>query len=186
MSNGWEIAANAFNALSILLAAKNSVHTWWTGIIGCILFTLVFFSARLYADVALQFFFIVTSILGWRNWLHGNHGHALPVRYVRPLSLVWMLVAGILVTMIYGWLLRHFTNAFAPFLDSVILVFSVIGQFLLMQRRYESWWCWLLVNTIAVPLYAYRGLLVTSALYVAFWINAVVALVCWRKLIQNK
>ena len=33
-----EIAANAFNAVSILLAARNSLHTWWTGIVGCALF----------------------------------------------------------------------------------------------------------------------------------------------------
>jgi hypothetical protein len=32
-----EISANAVNALSILLAGRNSVHTWWTGIIGCAL-----------------------------------------------------------------------------------------------------------------------------------------------------
>jgi nicotinamide mononucleotide transporter len=62
----------------------------------------------------------------------------------------------------------------------------VIGQLLLMQRRYESWWCWLLVNTIAVPLYAYRGLFVTSVLYTVFWINAFVALVRWPKLVQAR
>ena len=33
MSRGWEIAANAANALSILFAALNSVHTWWMGIV---------------------------------------------------------------------------------------------------------------------------------------------------------
>ncbi|MES2570562.1 MAG: nicotinamide riboside transporter PnuC, partial [Verrucomicrobiota bacterium] len=38
-----EIAANFFNAVSILLAGRNSVHTWWTGIIGCLLFGWVFF-----------------------------------------------------------------------------------------------------------------------------------------------
>ncbi len=31
-----------------------------------------------------------------------------------------------------------------------------------------------------------RGLAVTSVLYTAFWINAIVALVRWRKLIQAK
>lgn len=184
MNKGWEIAANVFNALSILLAARNSFHTWWTGIIGCFLFVLVFFSAKLYADVTLQISFIVTSAFGWWNWKRGNQGTELPVRRTGPQSLVWMLSAGIVVTAGYGWLLHRFTDAFAPFLDSVVLAFSVLGQLLLMQRRYESWWCWLLVNTIAVPLYAYRGLTITAILYTAFWINAVVALVRWRKLIR--
>jgi nicotinamide mononucleotide transporter len=48
MTGGLEISANAVNALSILLAARNSVHTWWTGILGCALFGAVFFLSRLY------------------------------------------------------------------------------------------------------------------------------------------
>lgn len=54
MTSALEIAANVTVAASILLAGRNSVHTWWTGIIGCTLFGLVFYEARLYADVVLQ------------------------------------------------------------------------------------------------------------------------------------
>ena len=183
MSKGLEIAANVFNAASILLAAKNSFHTWWVGIVGCVLFGLVFFSTQLYADVTLQVFFIVTSAIGWRNWVHGNAGAGLPVRRTRPLPLAGMFLGGAAVAALYGWLLHRFTNAFAPFLDSCVLAFSVLGQLLLVRRYYESWWCWLLVNSIAVPLFLSRGLTVTAVLYTAFWINAIVALVRWRKLI---
>jgi nicotinamide mononucleotide transporter len=49
----------------------------------------------------------------------------------------------------------------------------------------ENWWCWLLVNTIAMPLYASRGLFLTSGLYAAFWINALVSLLRWRRLAQQ-
>lgn len=185
MSTPCEIAANAFNAGSILLAGLNSRHTWWTGIVGCCLFAGVFFSAKLYADVTLQGFFIVTSALGWWNWLHGRSGGELPVRRVAQSWAALWLVLACGVAAGYGWLLHRFTDAYAPFLDSVVLAFSVLGQFLLMGRRYESWWCWLLVNTIAVPLYLSRGLAVTAVLYAAFWVNAVVALVRWRKLIQT-
>jgi nicotinamide mononucleotide transporter len=82
----------------------------------------------------------------------------------------------------YGWLLWRFTDAYAPFLDSIVLAFSVLGQLLMMERRVENWWSWLLVNTIAVPLYASRGLFVTSILYAAFWVNALVSLLKWRSL----
>jgi nicotinamide mononucleotide transporter len=184
MDKDVEIAANIFNAASILLAGINSVHTWWVGIVGCLLFGLVFFGTQLYADVTLQAFFVVTSVLGWRNWLHGNAGAVLPVRRTRPVPLVVMVLAAAFVAVVYGWLLHRFTNAYAPFLDSVVLTFSVLGQLLLMRRHYESWWCWLLVNSIAVPLYMTRGLNVTAFLYGAFWVNAIVALVRWRKLIR--
>ena len=180
--NVWEIAANAFVAAAIILAGRNSIHTWWTGIIGCGIFTLVFFAARLYADVTLQAFFIVTGFVGWWRWLHGGHGTELPVRFSRPALLAGSTCAAAAVAAGYGWLLQRFTNAYAPFLDSVVLTFSVLGQLLMMERRVENWWCWLLVNTIAVPLYASRGLYVTAALYAAFFVNAAVSLVRWRSL----
>jgi nicotinamide mononucleotide transporter len=186
VSKGWEIAANLVNAASILLAGMNSVHTWWVGIIGCVLFGLLFFSARLYADATLQVFFIITSAVGWWQWLHGNRGAELPVRRTAPLPFACMVAASALVAAGYGWLLHRFTDAYAPFLDSLVLAFSVIAQLLLMRRHYESWWCWLVVNTVAVPLFLSRGLTITAVLYAVFWVNAVVALVRWRRLLPAR
>jgi len=60
-----EIAANVFNLISVFLANGNSVHTWRAGIIGTILFAMLFFEVKLYADFTLQSFFVVTSIIGW-------------------------------------------------------------------------------------------------------------------------
>jgi nicotinamide mononucleotide transporter len=177
-----EIAANAFNAAAIFLAGRNNVHTWWTSIVGCTLFAYVFFAARLYADVTLQIFFVVASVVGWWRWLYGNQGTELPVRYSPPAFVAGSAALGAVVSLGYGWLLHRFTDAYAPFLDSVVLAFSVLGQMLLIWRRVENWWCWILVNTIAVPLYASRELYLTAVLYAVFWVNAVVSLIRWRTL----
>jgi nicotinamide mononucleotide transporter len=175
-----EIAANGMTTISILLAGRNSVHTWWTGITGCILFALLFFETSLYADVVLQLFFVVTSALGWWQWMKGAQGEALAVSRAAFRKLAWTIPGGVLATAGYGALLHFFTNAYAPFVDSAILVFSVIAQLLLMQRRLETWAFWLLVNTIAVPLYASRGLYLTAFLYAGYWINAVISWRWWQ------
>lgn len=88
--------------------------------------------------------------------------------------------AGIAAVVIYGMLLHRWTNAYAPFIDSAVLVFSVIAQFLLMSRRIETWAFWLLVNTVAVPLYYSRGLHLTAVLYAAYWFNALLSWYWWR------
>lgn len=183
MTRTVEIAANLLNAGSIVLAGRNSLHTWWTGIAGCVAFGIVFWQTRLYADVTLQLFFVVTSAIGWWRWRRGASGDALPVRRTQPRAVVLLGALGVAVSLGYGALLHRFTDAYAPFLDSVILAFSALGQLLLMNRRYESWWCWLLVDTIAVPLYLARGLTLTAVLYLGFWINAVVSLRRWRRLV---
>lgn len=181
MTSAVEIAANAVTTLSILLAGRNSVHTWWTGILGCLLFALLFFQTQLYADVALQLFFLVTSALGWRQWVSGAQGEPLPISRAGFTVLAWVVPAGISATIGYGALLHFYTNAYAPFIDSAVLVFSIIAQLLLMQRKIETWVFWLLVNSIAIPLYASRGLTLTSVLYAAYWINAVVSWLVWRR-----
>lgn len=177
-----EWAANGFVAASILLAGRNSVHTWWTTIVGCLLFAVLFAESRLYADVMLQVFFIGTGVLGWWKWLKGDSGKPLPITHATVSSLLWTIPVGIGATVAYGALLHFYTNAYAPFIDSAVLVFSIIAQFLMMQRRVENWIFWLLVNTIAAPLYFSRGLYLTALLYSGFWINAIASWYWWRKL----
>lgn len=176
-----EIAANIVMAVSIVLAGRNNVHSWWLGIVGCSLFALLFYDVRLYADVALQVFFILTCIAGWVQWLRGAGGKPLPIASASVRSLAVMAGVGLAATVAYGLMLREFTDAYAPFIDSAVLAFSVIAQFLLMGRRIETWPVWLLVNTISVPLYASRGLYLTAVLYAAYWVNAVVSWWWWHR-----
>ena len=177
-----ELAANLLAGASILLAGRNSVHTWWTGIVSCGLFAFVFLHSRLYADTVLQAFFVITSVVGWWQWLHGSHGEALPVTDL-PVRKLWLqLLCGAAGAICYGLLLRRFTNAYSPFLDSTVLAFSIVAQLLMMRRHVQNWPFWLLVNSIAVPLYASRGLYLTSALYAVYWINALVSWRHWVKL----
>jgi nicotinamide mononucleotide transporter len=180
-----ELAANVFNAASIVLAARNSLHTWWTGIVGCALFAVVFVGARLYADFTLQIFFIGACIVGWWTWARGSGGVERPVTHATRQSFAAFSIAACAAAAGYAWLLHRFTNSVSPIPDSLVLTFSVLGQLLLVRRQYESWWCWLVVNTIAVPLYASRGLWLTAALYIVFWINGLVALRSWRRLVAS-
>ena len=180
-----ELLANGLNAASIVLAGRNSVHTWWTGIAGCLLFAVVFFQARLYADVTLQAFFVGASVAGWVKWQARSARPPLPVRYVSGGLLAVYVILAVVVTVAYAAALRRFTDAYAPLADSAVLSFSVLGQLLLVSRRVESWWCWVLVNTVSVPLYLARGLYVTAALYVLYWVNAWVSLVHWRHLARG-
>lgn len=181
MPSTLELVADLVNLIAVLLAARNSVHTWSSGILGCVLFGWLFFESQLYADVTLQGFFIITSALGWWAWLRGNAGTQLPVSRTAPGTLAWMAALAVVVALAYGTLLHHFTDAYAPLVDSLVLTFSVLAQLLLMRRRLENWYAWLLVNTLAVPLYASRELYLTAGLYTLFWCNAWYGLYRWRR-----
>jgi nicotinamide mononucleotide transporter len=175
-----EIAANAVTALAIFLAGRNSVHTWWIGIIGCLLFGALFYQSQFYADMTLQVFFVVTGVIGWVKWSKTETGDELPISQSHIPTLMLAGIVALIVGALYALLLHRFTDAYAPGWDSMILVGSVIGQILLMNRKIENWGFWLIVNTIAVPLFYSRGLYLTSVLYGAYWIHAIVAYYQWR------
>lgn len=176
-----EIAANAVAALSIWLAARNSVHTWATGIVGCTLFGVLFFQSQLYADASLQVFFIATSVMGWLQWRQRTDAATRPITRAASATLAWMAAAALAVTVAYGWLLHRFTDAYMPFADASVLALSVVAQCLLMHRKLQTWHWWLAVNTVSVPLFASRGLWLTAILYGAYWFNAWYGWWRWRR-----
>ena len=112
--------------------------------------------------------------------MHGRRGEPLPITRSGVRLLLTLFVAGVLTTVAYGSLLFYYTDAYSPYVDSAVLMFSVVAQFLLMRRKLETWLFWLLVNTISVPLFASRGLYLTAGLYAVYWVNALVSWFVWR------
>ena len=179
-----EIAANLLVAASIVLAARNSIHVWWTGIVGCALFAIVFWESRLYGDMVLQGFFIVASVVGWWHWLKGDHGGALHVRWTPVLSLAGFALAGAAFATAWAFMLARYTDAASPIADSIVLCLSVVAQLLMMGRRVENWLVWVAVNSVAVPLFWSRGLHLTAFLYAFYWFNAWWGFLHWKRLVR--
>jgi nicotinamide mononucleotide transporter len=177
-----EYLAITFTIICVFLAGQNNVHTWWTGIVACILYGFVFYDVKLYADVMLQGFFIITGLIGWVLWNQNITQKVLPIRKTDPYKIAIIVFSSVTFAAIYSIILETFTDAANPMLDSFVLTLSISAQILLMQRRLETWYFWIAVNTIAVPLFWIRGLEATSILYAFFWVHAIYASINWNKL----
>jgi nicotinamide mononucleotide transporter len=196
-----EMWANILTVVCIFLAGRNSVHTWWTGIVASVLFGIVFYQSQLYADTTLQVFFVATSFIGWWNWSNKNipmdtseagDGSKLvdtndvaKVSYATSDQVFAYIGIAFLAAVGYGWILHTYTNAFAPWIDSTVLTFSIVAQLLLMSRKVQNWPVWVLVNALSVPLYFSRELYLTSALYAVFFVNALVSWKTWINLAKE-
>ena len=95
MPSTLEFAANLVNLVAVLLAARNSVHTWSSGILGCLLFGWLFYESQLYAEVTLQGFFVITSAIGWWAWLRGSDGAQLAVSNTAVSSLLQLALLAV-------------------------------------------------------------------------------------------
>ncbi len=167
-----EAVAVVTSAWSVWLLSKNNPLGWWIGLVGVLAYTWVFYQVRLYGEVGIQLFYLVTSLQAIYSWLRGGeHRTAKPIARIPPHWIPWLV--GLLTVSVIG--LRSLLialNGTAPFWDALTTVASAIAQLLLMQRYLESWYLWIGVDTIYVPLYATRGLYLTSFLYAIFWLLA--------------
>ena len=184
-----EWAANILTALCIYLAGRNKVLTWPVGIIATCLFGALFYKAGLFADSLLQVFFIATGIIGWMGWKNNKIVEEIPT-HIDVKKFVLYSVIAIIVAIAYGYFLLYRVadtfDAYVPFVDSLILTLSILGQLLLMRKKIETWMVWIVVNIISVPLYFSRDLYLTSFMYSLFLINAVVSYFYWKKLMGEK
>lgn len=179
-----EWAANILTALCIFLAGRNKVMTWPVGIIATVLFGALFYQSKLYADATLQVFFVITGIIGWVGWKNTQSVQIIPTN-VNVQKMITYVVLALVVAAGYGALLHYYTDAYAPFIDSLVLTLSILGQFLLMRKHVETWLIWLIVNTLSVPLYISRDLHLTAFMYAIFWVNAIISWFYWNKLMKG-
>lgn len=178
-----EVAGNVFTLASVYAARRNSVHTWWTGMVAVSLYGVLFFGVKLYADVVLQVFFFGTCVVGWWRWQRGGAGGTeLPIS---TLTVRQRVVAGLAVlgaAVFFGTLFGRFTDAALPYADSYILGGSVIAQLLMMRRAIDHWPIWITVDVVAVVVYASKGLYLTSVVYALLLLLCIQGVVEWRRI----
>lgn len=169
----------ATGALSVWLVVHASPWTWPVGIANNVFFIFLFFDARLFADMALQFGYIALSIAGWWYWLRGDAGRPRRIEQAGPLELLAVLALVGVATVGLTVYLRS-VNDSAPFLDALTTCLSIGATYLMARKLIESWFVWIAADLIYIPLYAWKDLGLTAILYGVFLAMCVRGLFTWR------
>lgn len=186
MPGGMEVFGFLTGAACVALLVRQNIWNWPLGIANNLVFILLFYRTGLYADVGLQAFYVAISIYGWWSWLHGGRDHgALTVSRIPPLPALLLVLAMATTTAALAWLLRHFTNSTVPVLDSLITALSLAAQFMMTRKWLENWLVWIAANCISVGLLIYKGLYVTSGLYLVYQVLCVLGWVAWRRALRD-
>ncbi len=168
-------------ALCVWLIVKQNIWNWPIGIINAILFIVLFYQSKLYADMALQFVYIILGLLGWYWWLKGGENHTvLKVQSIGKLHALVLLVISLIATIAMRNYLVSINDS-APTLDALTTVMSLAAQYMLTRKYIENWAIWIAADVIYIGLYASRQLYLTSILYAVFLSLCIAGLIAWQK-----
>lgn len=169
----------------VWLAARQNVWTWPMGLISVAMYVFVFYEARLYADMGLNVFYVITSMYGWYVWLYGGKGHTeRKVGNVGKSEFAVLVLIGAVFTISLGYFLDNYTDADLSYTDSATTAISLIGYWMMAKKQIENWFVWLVVDVLYVGIYLYKALYLTSFLYFVFLILCVQGYRNWKKDLQ--
>ncbi len=179
-----EIVAFVLAIAMVVLNIRANPAGWPLAIISSLLYFTLFYSSKLYGDASLQIVFAVVAGWGWWQWLRGTQadGTALVVRSVGKQGR-WLMLGILAITWpAIGLFLKHYTDTDVPWWDAFPTAASLIGQWLLGRKYVENWPTWVIVNVVSVALFAYKGLWLTTVLYLIFIAMALVGWRAWLRL----
>jgi nicotinamide mononucleotide transporter len=190
-NNSIELFGAITGILYVFLEVRQNRWLWFVGIVTSAVYIWVFFKSKFYADMSLQGYYLVISVVGlywWSRWdgekgrrEEGEKGRMLEVTRIRSrMALILSFVFAVLYSAMY-MVLSRFTDSPVPGWDSFITSLSIVATWMLARKIYEHWYLWIVVNLVSAMLFATRGLYPTLVLYVVYCIMSFAGLYAWRK-----
>jgi nicotinamide mononucleotide transporter len=202
-NNSIEIFGAVTGILYVFLEIRQTIWLWPVGIVTSAVYIWVFFSGKLYADMSLQGYYLIISILGWYWWAQGaelreeerggegekgrqgeREDKELKVTRLKLRTGIMLSIVFVLLFTVMWFVLSRLTDSPVPVRDSFITSLSIIATWMLARKIYEHWFLWIVVNSAASLLFLTRGLYPTVVLYIVYGIMSFAGLRAWRKTIR--
>ena len=186
-SHALEILGVVLGIIYLIFEMKAWWPLWIISIIMPINSLFVYYQAGLYADFAIDIYYVLAAVYGLIVWLRGKKGvsgkkkEELPI--VRtPLKAVpvYTLIFAVLLVGI-AYVLINWTNSTVPWADSFTTALSVIALWMLAHKQIAQWWVWFVVDLVSAALYFYKGIPFYGGLYFLYTVLAVVGYYQWKK-----
>ena len=179
--NWLEIVGTIVGFVYLWQEVKASIWLWLTGIVMPAIYTVVFFENGLYADFAIQVYYIAAALYGFLLWEFGKknqYGDELRIVHTTERQVVWLCAITVALFVPIYWILTTYTDSTVPFWDSVTTAMSFVALWMLAKKHVEQWVAWIIIDIISAALYFYKGIYFTSILYGVY---TVVAFYGYRK-----
>jgi nicotinamide mononucleotide transporter len=180
--SGWEVLAVLFGIAYVLLAAKESLWTWLFAFLSTVIYTLLFWEGALVSSSLLNFYYMIMAVYGFILWRSGGEqGEELEISQWSLKKNFFVIAIGLMTAALLGYLSDTYTDARFAYLDTFVMVFSVIATWMLANKVLENWFYWMVIDSTAIVLYWKSGYLATIILFLLYVILAFYAYYSWRK-----
>ena len=184
-----EIIAILFGLASVLLAKKNNILVYPTGIVSTIIFVYLLHKWGLVGDMLINGYYTTMSIYGWYIWARKTDDKPeFPISRVTTKETYYGIII-FLITMAFVVIVYKYFNKFThwtAYVDTFTTGIFFVGMWLMAKRKIENWILWIIGDIVSVPLYFYKGYTFTSIQYVIFTIIAIYAYLEWKKNLAKK
>ena len=181
-----QIVGVVLGLLYLYFEYKANIWLWIVGLIMPVVHGLLYYRSGLYADCAMEAYYILAGIYGLAVWLRRGANGQPKFRITQATARVW----GIAVVMyavahiVIYYLLSTFTDSTVPAWDSFTTACSVVAYWMLSRKYVEQWLVWLVVDVVTVGLYIYKDIPLTAGLYALYSVLAVVGYMRWRRVVS--
>jgi nicotinamide mononucleotide transporter len=183
-----ELTAVVLALLYLILAVRENLWCWAAAAGSTLIYLFLFFEVGLYAESALQIYYLGMAgygFLQWRSPSNLDHNPAAKsiIRWsVRSHVLALLLIAA--GTCGLGWLLVQ-TDSQAPFLDAFTTTAAVLTTYMVTQKVLENWIYWLVIDSASIVLYLDRGLYFTALLFGLYVLIVIVGFWQWLRIFRG-
>ena len=186
-NKGLELFGLITGLLYLYLEYKANIWLWPVGVIMPIVYIIIFYQNKFYADMTFNVYYLFASIYGWYIWAksiekteQGLISH-LPKKYIASLTAIFVAIFAVI-----AFLLINFTDSEVPYGDSFTTALSILAMWMLAHKYIEQWLLWIVVNAVTAILYHSKELNITVILFVVNFFVAILGYVKWKKMMEEQ
>lgn len=181
-----ERLAVGFGVSEVLLAKKNNIWLYPTGIVSILLSMYLLLNVKLYAEMLLSIYYLVMSVYGWIIWKKRKQDGENQVAWSTKNEIGIAILISVLGFGILYFALRNHTDSDVPLLDAFVSSTAWAGMWLLAKRKIENWIFLNISNIVAIPLLFHKKLPLMGCLTIFLFVVAIFGFMDWKKIIGKK
>lgn len=183
-ANYVEIIGATLGLIFLFLEIKENVWLWPVGLLSSAFYVAIFFSAKFYADMGLQVYYVLISIYGWYKWWRGSDNSEEDDLPIVRMDIRLALTLSLVTTAIFfgiAEVLKRYTDSPVPYWDAFISALSIVATWMLAKKIIEMWWIWVIANFVSLCLYFWKGLYPSVVLFFFYTVLSVTGYYSWKK-----